>query len=186
MGNTKPCPSCNTRIEKDGGCNHMSCTKCNFQFCWICGHEWETHNGEGYDCNTRVNFDTKYNLEKCPEAKRGVAQKAARFVGHYQEHVQSQRNEARKKETALVKLANLYINNGIRGDAASEFAMRILSAVETARSVLIWSYPYAFFLPAGPTSGIFQYLQAQLCMYVDELTDCIESKPNSPMKTIER
>jgi hypothetical protein len=34
--NAKPCPSCNTLINKDGGCNHMHCTRCNTDFCWKC------------------------------------------------------------------------------------------------------------------------------------------------------
>jgi hypothetical protein len=36
--NTQPCPLCKTNIEKDGGCNHMTCIKCNpkIHFCWIC------------------------------------------------------------------------------------------------------------------------------------------------------
>ena len=30
------CPMCRTKIEKDGGCNHMQCRLCGYQFCWIC------------------------------------------------------------------------------------------------------------------------------------------------------
>jgi len=34
--NTEPCPKCNFLISKNGGCNHMWCTKCSHYFCWIC------------------------------------------------------------------------------------------------------------------------------------------------------
>mmetsp|Transcript_31124 Transcript_31124/g.61621 ORF Transcript_31124/g.61621 Transcript_31124/m.61621 type:complete len:864 (-) Transcript_31124:91-2682(-) len=34
--NTEPCPKCNFLISKNGGCNHMRCTKCSHYFCWIC------------------------------------------------------------------------------------------------------------------------------------------------------
>ena len=34
--NTKGCPNCKARIEKDMGCNHMVCGKCKYQFCWTC------------------------------------------------------------------------------------------------------------------------------------------------------
>jgi len=34
--NTKQCPNCKVYIQKTDGCSHMTCTKCSYQFCWIC------------------------------------------------------------------------------------------------------------------------------------------------------
>ena len=38
---TKPCPKCKVPIEKDGGCDHMYCTRCKENWCWSTakGHE---------------------------------------------------------------------------------------------------------------------------------------------------
>jgi ariadne-2 len=49
--NTKDCPKCSTAIEKNGGCNHMHCTKCNQDFCWMCMQDWAKHNSEYYQCS---------------------------------------------------------------------------------------------------------------------------------------
>lgn len=33
---TKPCPGCQTRVEKNGGCMHISCLRCRHEFWWCC------------------------------------------------------------------------------------------------------------------------------------------------------
>ncbi len=43
---TRRCPKCQVNIEKNGGCNHMTCKKCQYEFCWLCtrrhqGHSWK-------------------------------------------------------------------------------------------------------------------------------------------------
>ncbi|KAK9815937.1 hypothetical protein WJX72_012289 [[Myrmecia] bisecta] len=51
---TKKCPGCGSNIQKTGGCNHMVCTLCRRQFCWVCGGDWSQHNAETggyYACN---------------------------------------------------------------------------------------------------------------------------------------
>ena len=40
----KNCPSCQTLIERDKGCSHMTCTRCKHQFCWICLEKHPQHN----------------------------------------------------------------------------------------------------------------------------------------------
>jgi len=54
--NTRPCPRCNVPIEKNDGCNHMTCTNqsCNHEFCWICRKDWKLHGtstGGFFRCN---------------------------------------------------------------------------------------------------------------------------------------
>lgn len=37
----KKCEKCGAWIEKNKGCNHITC-KCSHQFCYICGNKWKT------------------------------------------------------------------------------------------------------------------------------------------------
>ena len=36
----RKCPKCGIEIIKQDGCNHMTCSKCKYQFCWICGGKY--------------------------------------------------------------------------------------------------------------------------------------------------
>ena len=40
LSNSKDCPMCHTIYEKDHGCNHMTCNRCNppTHFCYLCGN----------------------------------------------------------------------------------------------------------------------------------------------------
>merc|ERR1719228_2287667 len=40
---TKQCPYCLVWIEKNGGCDHMTCHHCRGEFCWLCFGEWKSH-----------------------------------------------------------------------------------------------------------------------------------------------
>lgn len=38
--NARKCPNCPSMIEKNGGCNHMTCYRCKHEFCWLCSKKY--------------------------------------------------------------------------------------------------------------------------------------------------
>jgi ariadne-1 len=50
IANTKKCPKCLVIIEKNNGCDHMTCKNCKHQFCWICTDNWKDHSPNSEQC----------------------------------------------------------------------------------------------------------------------------------------
>jgi hypothetical protein len=36
----KICPNCRRKVEKSVGCDHMTCAKCRYEWCWLCGEKY--------------------------------------------------------------------------------------------------------------------------------------------------
>lgn len=49
----KQCPQCQNGIEKNEGCNHMTCVRCRHEFCWVCLGPWQGHT-EYYRCTRPI------------------------------------------------------------------------------------------------------------------------------------
>jgi len=56
----KPCPKCHMMIEKNMGCNHMTCKYCKNEFCWLCmAHYFPGHfdDNTGTSCAGKMFFE---------------------------------------------------------------------------------------------------------------------------------
>ena len=61
----KRCPNCKMMTEKVLGCNHMTCPKCSFQWCWFCGKEYkEGHYGVNGPC-AKLQYTQNDLLNNC-------------------------------------------------------------------------------------------------------------------------
>jgi hypothetical protein len=63
----------------------------------------------------------------------------------------------------------------------------IFQAIDTARSVLIWSYPHAFYMkPKSTELRLFEHVQTAVEHILENLTDMVENKPMLPPTEFQR
>jgi len=107
--NTKACPKCNTNIQKNEGCNHMTCSKCSHQFCWICMGPWAPHNKSYYTCNMYKGPGPATNKEENKRIRQTVkeTERLTHFLGRFQAHFASSLLEQKRVATAEKRMEEL-------------------------------------------------------------------------------
>jgi hypothetical protein len=63
----------------------------------------------------------------------------------------------------------------------------VFNAIDTARSILIWSYPHAFFMKPGSTElRLFEHVQTEVERHLEELTHAVEYQTSMSPLVFER
>lgn len=104
---TKFCPKCHSRIEKNKGCNHMTCINCKHQFCWLCLGDWSIHGEETggfFVCNREQEKEKANRMIKNEGLKRTFKE----FYSYYS-NIDQQINIVKKN--SKVYYYYIYINN---------------------------------------------------------------------------
>ncbi|VVC37293.1 Zinc finger, RING/FYVE/PHD-type,IBR domain [Cinara cedri] len=169
-GNTKECPKCNICIEKNGGCNHMQCLSCKFDFCWMCLGDWKAHGTEYYDCS-------KYRENPQNGSESAKAREALKRYLHYYE-----RWENHSKSLLLEKQTSAKIKERINSKVMTskgtwidwQYLLDAATLLAKCRYTLQYTYPYAYYLDNGPKKELFEYQQAKLEAEIENLSWKIE------------
>jgi hypothetical protein len=139
--NFKKCPNCHTNIEKNGGCNHMTCFKCHHQFCWMCLRQWSNHPQNFYECK-------QYNRENDPFLKR-PDEINPEFINPYHDRFTKLSVKFKEyednKEVYISGIVNRLTKDiGVEPEQIKETVAKLIDQLQWAYGNLQWAQAYLF------------------------------------------
>ena len=153
LANTKSCPNCKIRIEKNQGCNHMSCQTCRHEFCWICMGDWKSHNSETggyYKCNkfgSADGADNPNDMSDAGKAKREL-DRYLHYYSRYHAHSEAQNFALKQLKATELRMMKLQDASGDQNTRWSdvEYLKTANEQLVECRRVLKYTYVFAYYM----------------------------------------
>lgn len=170
--NTKECTKCNSTIEKNGGCNHMTCRKCKYEFCWMCMGLWSEHGTSWYNCN-RYEEKSGADARTAQAKSRSSLERYLHYYNRYANHEQSAKLDKDLYLKTEKKMTSLQSQSGLSWIEV-QFLDTASQALQQCRQTLKWTYAFAFYLARNNLTEIFEDNQKDLEMAVESLSEMFE------------
>ncbi|CAI4223155.1 unnamed protein product [Auanema sp. JU1783] len=184
--NTKECPKCQVTIEKDGGCNHMTCknSACKMEFCWMCLGPWEPHGSAWYSCNRYDDSNAK-KARDAQERSRAALQRYLHYYNRFMNHQASLKLESKLYATVKTKME--FMQQQSMSWIEVQFLRKAVDVLSECRRTLMYTYAFAYYLQHDNQSIIFEDNQKDLEIATEQLSEFLERDlPNENLVTLKQ
>ncbi|KAI0762181.1 hypothetical protein BD413DRAFT_484840 [Trametes elegans] len=171
--NTKECSKCQSTIEKNGGCNHMTCKKCKYEFCWVCMGPWSEHGTSWYSCN-RYDEKASVDARDAQTRSRASLERYLHYYNRWANHEQSAKLSMELYAKTEKKMEEMQITSELTWIQV-QFMKKAVDVVHKCRMTLKWTYAMAYYLASGNEKELFEDNQRDLERAVEELSELIEA-----------
>jgi ariadne-1 len=164
---TRPCPKCNVRIDKNGGCNHMHCKKCETHFCWLCNGIYVS--GSNHSCDL---YSPYREEEILPQFQFAVGssrmdQTQIRSSSISQQFALGKKSSSQFKEHRFYYYKDRFnaVNEKFKTETEkfsalkpddNQLVVKCFDTLKLCRKILIQGYIFAFFMKPGNEKVIFE------------------------------
>ncbi|KAK1228577.1 hypothetical protein PQX77_008380 [Marasmius sp. AFHP31] len=170
--NTKECTQCHSTIEKNGGCNHMTCKKCKHEFCWVCMGPWSEHGTAWYSCN-RYDEKSGTDARDAQSRSRASLERYLHYYNRWANHEQSAKLSLDLYAKTEKKMEDMQVTSALTWIEV-QFMKKAVEEVEKCRMTLKWTYAMAYYLGKGNEKELFEDNQRDLEKAVEDLSELLE------------
>ena len=174
--NSKPCPGCKTPIDKNGGCMHMTCRKCKFEFCWICMDDYFKHTS----CQDPQLIAKQNELQasgKEDQAKQII------YLNKFQEHIigaQLNQDSKRLQDSCFQFFQTILLDKKYEclfWDNTFNFYTTAMLFVIQSRYFIACTFPLSCQITNEETMNLFIFNQSSLTDSLEILDKKLEENP---------
>ncbi|KAI8147405.1 hypothetical protein BJV82DRAFT_595364 [Fennellomyces sp. T-0311] len=169
---TKDCPKCQSAIEKNGGCNHMTCRKCRYEFCWVCMGPWSEHRSSYYACN-RYDEKSGASARENQAKSRASLERYLHYYNRFANHEQSAKLDQDLYKKTERKMEEMQKSSDLSWIEV-QFLKKAVDVTVECRMTLKWTYAFAFYLEKSHQTEIFEDNQRDLEMATEQLSELLD------------
>ncbi len=175
---SRPCPGCSAPIEKNDGCHHMTCQKCQYHFCWHCMGKFGSGPKGSADGYSTHKCNGLFQPDKDTVAMQNEFQVFTHYNDRFLNHMKS-REFVKQGLANSEALVQQIMQTGAHTYRHAQYIVRAFEQDLANRTTIMMSFVFGYYrarLCPQVNKDIFENLQGALERHTEILTAAVTKK----------